>query len=137
MVGLAVHHIVALIVAAGNDGKIRNIQSVQVIPAVRVGDPHHPGFAGIVLRPGGADIAAHTDEKSRGGRAGHLLHGPALGHRAHIQPQQGVGKIDGGFFGIDDHIVPAGVPACFLQRLPVRQGGVCRIVDSLGPCLVP
>ena len=89
VVGLALHQEIALVVAAGDHCGIGIIYGVQVFPAVGVIDAHHPGSAGFILGAGGADIAAHADDHAFRRPLRHLLHRPALCHRAHIQRFKG------------------------------------------------
>ena len=138
VVGFPVHHIIALVVAAGDDGAVPVIQGMQIAGAsVRVGDAHHPGGAAVVLRPCGADVAAHADEKSLGGCLRRPLSRPALGHSPHIQPQFRVSQEHRSRFLVNFHRCPICMGGGFSQCCFLRQSSVLRVIDASGSGLVP
>ena len=116
VVALAVHHVVALVVAAGHKGHIAHvdgtvqhgIRRVYIRRAPRVFHAAGP-LAAVRFYTNGAQVAAHAHQ-SAGQAAGlgslaHHFHGVALAHAAHIQRHFRVGQINGLGIRVDDHVV--------------------------------
>ena len=154
MVVDAVHGVVALVIAAGDHGKVRCAQRFTGAHAVQVLHAHHPEVASVQRLAAADHIAARVEQKRiqpvfPEGFAGQLR-GVPLGHRAHVQRNAGVLKIDrtriliqndlivihvlcglpeSGFIGEDGSILAGVVP----QLKHCAHGGIERAAVGLAP----
>ena len=150
VVTLAVHHIVALVVAAGHKSHVAHVDGpaqhgirgidIRGLPRVL----HAAGPLGTVrLFADGAQVAAHAHQSAGqapgfGGLA-HHLHSVAFAHAANVQRHFRVGQIDGLGVLVDDEIVDVAVLGGGLQLFHGRQlvVGVCLRFSSYFAVVVP
>ena len=141
----AIHHIIALVVAAGHHRDVVGNHRVHIIPRLhrggRVLDADDPGGLAAVCRGiHHPDIAAAAHGK--GGKSigiellGDLLSGIALGNRAQIQRGLGVSEIDCPCLPVNDQAVDVSVPGSCFQFLHGRQFTVLG-ADVPLPVLMP
>ena len=143
VVALAVHHIISLVVAAGHQRHIADVDGagehgvggvvVRSVPGVL----HAAGPLGAVgLGANGADVAAHAHQRAGqapglGGLAGHLG-GVALAHAAHIQRHFRVGQVDRLCVFVNDKVVDVAVLGGGFQLLGGGQLVVGLVLVGLG-----
>ena len=120
MIYLIMHHKITLVITTGNYAAAFRVQRVEISISVRILDPNYPCFAGG-LRPGGANIAAHTDQKPRRSILTNLFHGITFRHCAYVQTHGAICKVNGGRFFINDHIVKGSMLGSQKQLIHIRN----------------
>ena len=143
MIALAVHHKVALVVAAGHQchvahvdgGPEQGVGGVHLRSVPRVLHAAGP-LAAVGLLANGTQVAAHAYQcagQAPGLRGlAHHFHGVALAHAAHIQRHLRVGQVHGLGLLVDHHIVDVAVLGCGFQLLLSGQGVVGLVLVALG-----
>ena len=132
MIPHAVHRVIALIIAAGNDGQVGQVQHVhiaragQAVGGAGILNADAPAGAAIQRLLPAAHIAARADNKGRHVAVQHPLRhtlgGVALGHRAQIQRQFRIGKVHRARLLIQDHLAHIHMARGLAQRCLIGQG---------------
>ena len=141
VVAHTIDKIVALIVAAGDEGEVTHFDSghrggaasvdVRSVPRVfHTADP----LGAVGLGADGPQIAAHADESAGqaaglGGLSDHL-HGVAFAHAAHIQRHLRVGQVDRSGGVVDDEVMDVAVLGGSIQL--VLRGQLVVAVVGVG-----
>ena len=141
VVAHTIDKIVALIVAAGDEGEVTHFDSghrggaasvdVRGVPRVfHTADP----LGAVGLGADGPQIAAHADEGAGqaaglGGLSDHL-HGVAFAHAAHIQRHLRVGQVDRSGVVVDDEVMDVAVLGGSIQL--VLRGQLVVAVVGVG-----
>ena len=143
VIALAVHHKVALVVAAGHQchvahvdgGPEQGVGGVHLRSVPRVLHAAGP-LAAVGLLANGTQVAAHAYQcagQAPGLRGlAHHFHGVALAHAAHIQRHLRVGQVHGLGLLVDHYIVDVAVLGCGFQLLLSGQGVVGLVLVALG-----